>query len=669
MGTSGGVPLAAQDIDPIVDIPSVTDEIIVRASPRRSAVDRRSYDVDASGATVTARDAIERVPGVVVEIDGQISVLGQTNIAYMVDGQYFPTELALQIPASQIARVEIITNPGAESQGDGVVINLILREEVSAPRSVTATLRADTRDRMRARVDYSREDAKWSQLAYLSAERNERRQEETADFLYLSRGQAGDTGRRRVAFDRGEIKGSGLALLTRKLGGGRALSVGLNASANGIDIRNSRAFARTRSGTTLVDRREDSRTRMDVATYGVTTSYVVDEADGPKRSFNLNAGGYAVDTMQRDRFAADRAQVATGAFLRDTDQDAAYAILSAMREGKDEEGRELKAGLDARWFDVTERYAAATGGAFSPDGSFARRTVQADAYLSYAFTAGGFSVLPGLRAEWLETDVVTEEAEETDGPSYARLLPSLHLARRIGDLGTIKASGTVKSLAPTYTAFDPVRRRTAFDTFQQGDADLGVGIARNLEASHELSWDGKTLLTTLYRRERDDRSDLFTDFLGEDRFLLRYVNVDDIRVGANVNLTHRIGARFEQVIDASVFRVTQEWRVDGRAFAADQASYTVKYNAEFRRSERDQVLLIVQQQGPGLDLNLDSSPRLSSTVRWVRSFEGGPVLTVEGIDLLATDTRTTRFESDDFVRSSAIQRQERGLRLTLTQRF
>ena len=633
-------------------------------------MDRRSYDVDTSGATVTARDAIERIPGVVVEIDGRISVLGQTSIAYMVDGQYFPTELALQIPASQIERVEIVTNPGAESQGDGVIINLILRKEVSAPRSVTATLRADTRDRMRARLDYSREDAKWSQLGYVSAERTARRQEETADFLYLSSGQAGDTGRRRVSFDRGEVKASALALVTRKLGGGRALSVGLNAGTNGVDLRNRRSFARTRAGAALVDRREDSRTRTDVATYGLTASYVTDEADGPKRALNFNAGLYDVDTARRDLFAAGTVQTSTGRFSRDTAQEGSYAILTAMREGKDEEGRELKAGFDARWFDEAERYdAAESGAALSPDGFFARETLQADAYLSYSFDLGGLSVLPGLRAEWLHTDVTTEQAGETDGPSYARLLPSLHLARRIGGFGTFKASGTVKNLSPTYGAFDPVRRRIAFDTFQTGDADLDVGIARNVEASHELSWDGKTLLTTIYSRERDGRADLFTDFLGDDRFLLRYVNVDDVRTGANVNLTHKIGARFEQVIDASVFRVTQDWRVDGRAFSTDQASYTVKYNAEFRRSKRDQFLLIVQQEGPGLDLNLDSSPRLSSTVRWVRTFDGGPTVTLEGIDILATDTRTTRFESDDFIRSAAIQRQERGLRLTATQRF
>ena len=644
------------------------DEIVVRPTRRAVAVDRRSYDIDARG-TVTARDAVERLPGVVVEIDGQVSILGQTTIIYQVDGRFFPTELALQIPASQIERVEIVTNPGADSQGDGVIVNLILRKAYSGRRAITATLRADTRERYLGRLDFEQEDDSWSRRASASVEADTLRRDETADFRYAFGDQAGDTARREVAFDRDEVKAKVSASLERKLAGTRSVSFGVNANTDRSVARDARSFVRRRGKTPVLDRREDSETATVFASYGLTGTYVLEAAADATTTFNVNLGRFAVDIEQRDLFDANGV---VGGFSRDTDQTGTYAVLSGAAERKDEAGHELNFGVDARWFDETERYAATNdpiAAGLSPDGAFAHQRTSAAAYASYGFDLGALSVLPGLRAEVLEADIDTLEGGRTEGPSYARLLPSLHLARRIGGIGTLKASATVKTITPRMAAFDPVRRRIAFDTFRTGDEDLEVGLARNFEASFETAWDRKTLLATFYHRERDDRADLFTDLLGNDEFLLRYVNVDDVRTGANVNFGQKIGERFEQTIDASVFRLAQDWSVDGVPFASDQASYTVKYNGEFRRTKRETFLLIVQQQGRGLDLNLDSSPRLSSTIRFVRTFENGAALTIEGIDFLATNTRTRLFESDDFVRSDAITRQERGVRLTLSRRF
>ena len=81
------------------------------------------------------------------------------------------------------------------------------------------------------------------------------------------------------------------------------------------------------------------------------------------------------------------------------------------------------------------------------------------------------------------------------------------------------------------------------------------------------------------------------------------------------------------------------------------------------------ALLILQQEGPGLDLNAESDARLSSTLRYVRRFGQGYVLTVEGIDLFATNERTTVFESDTLRSVTLTEFKERRLRVTLSKRF
>ena len=114
------------------------DEVVVTAQPNevRTSIDSISYSLanDLQATTGTLAEALRNVPSVEVDPDGNVSLRGDANVTILVDGRPSSQfngasrgQMMLQIPASQYARIEVMTNPSAaySPEGSGGVINLI----------------------------------------------------------------------------------------------------------------------------------------------------------------------------------------------------------------------------------------------------------------------------------------------------------------------------------------------------------------------------------------------------------------------------------------------------------------------------------------------------------------------------------------------------------------
>lgn len=91
-------------------------------------------DITSQGGTTA--DLLKKIPGVTVDIDGNVELLGNPSVKFLVDGKpsgIFGNNIAdaLQsIPASQIQSIEVITSPGAkyDASGTGGIVNIILKK-------------------------------------------------------------------------------------------------------------------------------------------------------------------------------------------------------------------------------------------------------------------------------------------------------------------------------------------------------------------------------------------------------------------------------------------------------------------------------------------------------------------------------------------------------------
>ncbi len=114
-------------------------EIKEERSDYTNSIDKKVYDVDQNITNTggTATDILQNIPSVTVDVDGKVSLRGSENVTILIDGK--PSGITgedrsaalQQIPASMIERIEIITNPSAkyDAQGMAGIINIITKKE------------------------------------------------------------------------------------------------------------------------------------------------------------------------------------------------------------------------------------------------------------------------------------------------------------------------------------------------------------------------------------------------------------------------------------------------------------------------------------------------------------------------------------------------------------
>ncbi len=104
----------------------------------KQEVDRIGYDVqaDEESKTQTVIDMLRKVPMVTVDGQDNILVKGNSNFKIYKNGHYDPNlsknakEVLKAMPASMVKRIEVITDPGAREDAEGVdaILNIVMMD-------------------------------------------------------------------------------------------------------------------------------------------------------------------------------------------------------------------------------------------------------------------------------------------------------------------------------------------------------------------------------------------------------------------------------------------------------------------------------------------------------------------------------------------------------------
>ncbi|HEY0997405.1 MAG TPA: TonB-dependent receptor [Gemmatimonadaceae bacterium] len=118
--------------------------------------DRNSYRAkDVAPAAQNASDVLDNTPSVQVDGEGKVSLRGNENVAVQINGRPAPIRGAQLgaylkgLPASVVERVEVIPNPSAKYDPEGMagIINIVLKSTVDLGLSGGATVAAANGDR------------------------------------------------------------------------------------------------------------------------------------------------------------------------------------------------------------------------------------------------------------------------------------------------------------------------------------------------------------------------------------------------------------------------------------------------------------------------------------------------------------------------------------------
>lgn len=169
-------------------------DVITEKNAVVMSIDKRTYNVDKdiSVRGGTAADAMKNVPGVTVDADGNAQLRNQSPTIF-VDGR--PTNLTLQqIPADQIDRIEIITNPSVkfDASATGGILNIIMKKNLKPGYNGMVMTYVGTGDRYGGMANVNVKEGKWNLSAMYSYNQG----------LNLTKGFT-----RRTQLDSGEVLG------------------------------------------------------------------------------------------------------------------------------------------------------------------------------------------------------------------------------------------------------------------------------------------------------------------------------------------------------------------------------------------------------------------------------------------------------------------------------
>ena len=119
---------------------SELDDVVVKAQRQliKQDIDRIGYDVqaDEESKTQTIMDMLRKVPMVTVDGQDNIMVKGNSKFRIYKNGHYDPNlsknakEVLKAMPASMVKRIEVITDPGAREDAEGVdaILNIVMAD-------------------------------------------------------------------------------------------------------------------------------------------------------------------------------------------------------------------------------------------------------------------------------------------------------------------------------------------------------------------------------------------------------------------------------------------------------------------------------------------------------------------------------------------------------------
>lgn len=178
-----------QQLDPIMitSLPIEMKEVTVTSAKTlfTSGLDRKIYNVssDLMAQTGSASDVLANIPSVEVNIDGDVTLRGAPNPMILVNGKTSllmgrsAAEVLQQLPANQIERIEIITNPSARFRPDGTtgIINIVLKKNSKMGWSGAITSAVGNNERYNAGVNLNYKPGKLSLFANYNHREDRRR--------------------------------------------------------------------------------------------------------------------------------------------------------------------------------------------------------------------------------------------------------------------------------------------------------------------------------------------------------------------------------------------------------------------------------------------------------------------------------------------------------------
>ncbi len=486
-------------------------------------------DLTSQGGVAT--DLLKKVPQVSVDVDGNVQLAGNSSIRFLINGKPSTTfgsnisEVLQSIPASQIRNIEVITNPGAryDAQGLGGIININLKQTTVKGINGNLSLSAGTRTENGSFNFNARNNnfgfnafvSGGSRLAVGTPYTNQRHSIDAASQTNTVLAQDGNTRLKR----HGVESGIGIDWAYKKYNNFSA-SVNYNVFGNSNDgLINQSQVTTDADGNT-------GPNVLNLNKTGVTNRFHnVDAAFNYKRSFKREDQEleFAVNTsMERSTQEANNEQQALPA-------GGVYYGIQNSNPGKQ---REIQAALDytqplvkqvtlgtglkATFLDINSSSAVFSfqpgdklyqyDSSLSNQLNYHQHVYAAYAELSFPI-AKLLDVKVGSRYERTEINSDYSNAQQpVKTPGYNTLVPSVFLSRKLGENQLLKLSYSKRIERPDYGDLNPFINTSDPKNVTAGNPYLLPELGHRIELgySRDINTIGSFMISAFYQHNGQD---------------------------------------------------------------------------------------------------------------------------------------------------------------------
>ena len=564
-GESEGTPQAGPEGGTII----VTGKRQVSNSVDGKVYDQRNNPVAQSGS---AADILNTVPSINVSPDGDVTLRGSSDVQILVDGKPSAMTsgesraLTLQsMSGSEIAGVEVITNPSAKYGANGSsIINIILKKDRKP--GVRATLNANIGNggRKNGAADGNYNGGPLS-LHMSASARDDLRPREQDTVTLRTDPLSGYLGRReqRLAVDAHRHSSSIVLGADYALSPSQSLGVELfrrhNSSTNTIDELNREYDAADSLLRAFIRRSTGPRTQTDA---GATATYSRTASDGAQLRLVLatSSSRNHRDKSYRDAFAFPAQQDQVVRVLTNSnhllDQFTADQVLPVGRFGQLSFGADLRRIRD-NISNVTSTIDPANGAETTDPqltNLFAATQRLGAGYVTYQDKIGKLTALLGARFEAARFSFSSPNALPVPTRSITNLNPTLHLSLDLGDDRRLTANLSQSTQRPDVGDLNPFITYIDSQNLVSGNPLLRPQRVTAAEIGYEAPFRSASFTVTGYYRQTRHTVTDFSYFVADNILLTTKRNAGSGRsIGVAATLSGPLTRILKYDLSGNVF--------------------------------------------------------------------------------------------------------------------
>lgn len=673
------------------------EEVVVQAqkSNMELSLDKRIFNVgqELANSGGTASDVLMNIPSVSVDGEGNVSLRGSSSVRILIDGK--PSGLVSfnggaglqQLQASMIERVEIITNPSARYEAEGMsgIINIILKK--SRKRGFNGSFDVITGYPLNlglaANVNYRHNKINFFinyGIAYRIQPFNGK--------LYQEVYNGDTTSYLRQAND-GKLKG-----FNNTIRGGLDFFFSEKSILTGSYL-----FRRSDANRILDIRYEDyDYDPSKMSSYTLRNQNETEDEPNSemavtwKRNFKKKGHDFTLDLRYLDyweksdqvftqqTYNPDGSKIPESDILQRSvnDEFEKQYLVQADYVFPVTENSKLEAGLRASFRDMVNDYVVTQqddNGDFYPlpglDNYFIYNEDIQALYAIYGNKYKKISYQAGLRAEWTNVKTTLLYTNEINPRKYANLFPSAHISFDLGNDNALQISYSRRVRRPVYNELSPFFTFSDSRNFMSGNPNLNPEYTNAFEVGHIKTFENATLSTSLYFRDSKDKI-----------MYIRTVNDSGFSVTKpeNLNGENAFGAEFVSTYNPwkwwkmdfnfNFFRAITDGKNINEGFESDTWSWFTRLNSRFNFNKKTEGQVRLNYEAP------QKTPQGSRKAMFYMDLAGSmdilknnATLTLNIIDVFNSRRTRSITEGSNFYTSSNFLGRVRQINLTLNYRL